>query len=354
MENLSEEKKKEELMGLRKRTGTKAGIVKTTGKGPGGKSISRKHGETFYLMGHELNASSSLTQFISDKDVSAGFIDHIICGVLTILIMVQLRLSQGAVDSKVIDQLESFRFYKKRFLSNMPGRALCVMVALLETILFQPDDLTDVVIAYTDSEITPCKPVASPNKSNFGDYIAYRLTQVLGTLQSCPATNIKVFGLSATVIDWDLDTALKSVIPPSFSYDIEIIKRCMRDYFLTNKGGLQSELITFTEIGVSSKIENEIFSGLFQRQVPGGTSLGEGGKLPENALTEEDLKSYLTPRENIAYAVALNQGNKTLLRKLNSKASKAKLLESNKSTSTELSPTAEKTEADKGAAPSDG
>lgn len=108
--------------------------------------------------------------------------------------MVQIRLSLKKETQQHVDGLPSFKLYKQRVLSAEPGRAWCVTVAVAEVLTFtENQDVSEVVEAYWSNPVLPVPPTGKPNKDNWGKFLPYRMTQVLGTIQSCPASNIKTF-----------------------------------------------------------------------------------------------------------------------------------------------------------------
>jgi hypothetical protein len=305
-------------------------IIKSTTS----KSSSKLKGnsKSFSVASYDYKILDALSKNIQEEEIRLDFLNHLIAGAVAIIIMVQIRLSDPSSSQQYFDGLPSFKLYKKRLISGIPGRTWCIGISLAEAIEFVPESesLDKMVIAYSENEIIPCKPTGKPTKNNYGEFISYRMTQILGTLSSCPASNIKVFSLPLECINWGLQEALKFIAPDRVfeKKDISRIEEILVENLTLNEGGLPTGVLNFGEpSSLNSKIEKEIFGELIARDGSVSSTLGLSGSLPSSPITGEMVAKYLSKREFVMYEVALRNGDKSRLNSLNRKIQQAAMEE---------------------------
>lgn len=104
-------------------------------KGPAtnsGKQVGNNN--SFAIAGYSIRDFKSIISLINEPEFEAGTIDNLICCGVAIIIMVQIRICCSAHPANYCDKLDSFKLYKKRFLGEVPGRAWCILIALVENI----------------------------------------------------------------------------------------------------------------------------------------------------------------------------------------------------------------------------
>jgi hypothetical protein len=105
---------------------------------------------------------------------------------------------------------------------------------------------------------------------------------------------------------------------------------------LMDSGGIPKSQLNFPEPNtISSVIELEIFGDQLVRDGTVNYTLEEGGDLPDSYLTEDMLRTHMTPIELATYQSAKRQGLVQVLRKLNDKVRQRVLRSSKKAAVTE-------------------
>jgi len=70
------------------------------------------------------------------------------------------------------------------------------------------------LVAYIDTEVTPCaNPSGKLSANNIGTFINYKITQIIGILQSCPDNYIKAFNQTGDCVHWHLNTNTEFIYP---------------------------------------------------------------------------------------------------------------------------------------------
>lgn len=263
----------------------------------------------------EVVALTGASQFIEDCMLNA------IACCLIIIIMCQIRINTASLGytQTTVDQLPSYKVYKQRIISGVPGRTISAIIAVADSLKFLSDDvLQQTIEAYTDSPIKPRNPVQN-GATTYGEYIPYRMTQVHGTMQSCPASNVKMFGLPNGFEKWGLQEALTFIKSSPVSREQqELILKICDDNMFTNKGGIPQKPVIFAEpSNISSNLEKDIFGDNIVRNGAVESKLGPSGTLPASPITLNMVNTHLSARERVLYNIAQTNGDKVLLRELN-------------------------------------
>jgi hypothetical protein len=187
--------------------------------------------------------------------------------------MVQIRLSYSKGTSQETDGLDSYKWYKKHFISALPGLSWCASLAFLEYFDLLDRTIMDLYYqSYTES--TPVcpkirdSPVGKPNKgvSYVGDFIrdSHYMCKILGTLQSTPSNNFKMFHLGIFCQNWGIEESLEFIKrAPGLSEENKVsIINLARSYFTTGPSGVPVLRVEFAEdSSIESTLEKELFIG---------------------------------------------------------------------------------------------
>lgn len=263
-----------------------------------------------------------------------GAVLHTLATVYVILIMLQLRLSTNA-NNTTVDGSASFKLYKRKIISNLPGRVLCAMIAISRALPFMiveanvsktdpPDSamLNNLVHSYSDTTFPNHKKVVTPNQGNWPSYLSGELTSMLGILLSCPASNIKKFNLKPEAItDIENPSQILTLIGVSQEFlakhgiaesdtdsaVFELIKSTMNQ----TEGGLPAEIQEIEDpVDMSSKLEAK-WIGLTRTSSARATSSpAKSSDFVKNVLPN------LSQGDQAAYSSAKALGNKSLISNL--------------------------------------
>jgi hypothetical protein len=259
-------------------------------------------------------------ELIEDEPSWGKLVDHVITAGVTIIMLIQLRLSKSDWNAQLIESLPSFKLIKKRILLQEPGRTLCALNTLTSCLSFLEETrINDWFTSLIENPIKTTKAIAKPTTENIHKYISGKMAQTLGFIQSCPSSNLSVFGLSADLaINMSLDDAITFCNPLNYTINKEDIIKNIRRLVLVTAGGMTQEKLVFKEPkDVFSKIEQEILSDVFSRDdtIIAATTVGVSGDT--EVYSEADLKLYLSPVQRISYAYAAENSNSSVLKALN-------------------------------------
>jgi hypothetical protein len=149
------------------------------------------------------------------------------------------------------------------------------------------------------------------------------MSQIGGVLNSCPATNRTVFGVSQPLA-LDVKKILDLIdLPNKLSYD-EVILAARMNIMTNPIDGQVSEGFVFKEVldglKTSTPLEEEIMRKSFIiREDTGRLRVGTSGSIPSGAPTDSDMKKYLSSFEYTRYKQASVIGARDILIDLNRK-----------------------------------
>lgn len=263
---------------------------------------------------------------IDDKEIESEVYTNLIVAALTIIMLVQLRYSSTEAP-QYFDGLPCTKYYKKRVITSTPGVVWCTIIPAYETYDFLDLKLEDILETFIGDPILPTKKIKKLTKENCTEFFKSRRTSILGSLNSCPATQSAYFNLDSNCVNWSINEALKFICPNGLPDNItkEKIIEVLVDQVFTISNDKKVNDLSFDEPNnINSKIEKEIFADKISRNNKVETSLKQDGNLPDNRLTEKNLQQVFTPSEIRRYKVALRFGDKSTLKTLNELA-KSKL-----------------------------
>lgn len=264
----------------------------------------------------------------------SGAVLHTLAAVYVILILLQLRLSTNA-DNTTVDGSASFKLYKRKIISNLPGRTLCAMVAISRALPFMiveastskkdlPNSelLNGLVHSYSQSSFPNHKKIVTPNQGNWPDYLNGELTSTLGILLSCPASNIKKFNLKPeSITEIENPSQILTLIGVSQEFLTEhgivesdtdstvfgLISSAMNQ----TDGGLPAEIREIEDpVVMSSKLEDKWIQ--LTRTSSAQTTSGPA----KSSDFAKNILPNLPQGDKVAYSSALALGNKSLISNL--------------------------------------
>ena len=197
--------------------GKKGRQVKTT-KGVAKKSNFVKNSnqpKNFVVVNNGLEFLESVAALSGSSEFVEDCVVNSMACFLILILLCQIRVNTASLgyNQTMVDQLPSFQVYKSRVIAGVPGRVVCALISVAETLKFLADDLIEATVSsYAEFQIKSCRPVQN-GPSTFGSFIPYRMTQVHGTMQSCPASNVKAFGLPNGFEKWGLQEAFAFIRP---------------------------------------------------------------------------------------------------------------------------------------------
>nr|ADH52725.1 unknown [Chlamydomonas subcaudata]AFU83028.1 unknown [Chlamydomonas subcaudata] len=323
-------------------------IFKTKGKKKNSKFITRVN-----LCIDDLEIKDLISVIaLNPKELIVDLILDVACGLIAILIMVQLRISVINEKPAYMDQLPSYKLYKKNLIQGFPGRSISALYALYKTLPVlddvNPVKVGEILMSKIGIATPNSKRLKSPSKGNWQDFLNGEMAVVLGKLISCPSNNLFVFGItSAWAVDVSVDTVLVNYRKVVFSvlkeseyadkFTNEAVFKKFKTHLLTGAGGYTREMEIFYEPNnIKSKIESEFLTECLVRNGVINSTLTVTGEIPDSPLTENMINTHLTETERIQYSSAMRQGLKDCLRTLNQRA-KQRLARSEKNAQAALS-----------------
>jgi hypothetical protein len=174
-----------------------------------------------------------------------------IVAIAGIVIMIQIRALRPNSTSQMVDTSDSYRLYKARIIKAEPGQILktCLAAAPVFTFLGDtPDAVEESLADIVKLSGGNAKTLSGiPTKSNYTLWIHGAMSQIGGFLNSCPATNPSIFGISQPLL-LDIKGIIKFIDLPNMpSYDTVI--SAVKNAIITNPvDGQISETLIFKEV----------------------------------------------------------------------------------------------------------
>lgn len=251
----------------------------------------------------------------------SNFIEYSVMCMVVVILLCQLRSLRPDSSSAKLDQLPSFRYYKKRVTLDTPGQALSLALAtsLPEAIVFlpdNPDELEDWMLSAMESYVGNEKFIERCSPNNVIDFVCGNMSRILGYLNSCPASSMHSFNVDSSVLEWSVqDVVNRMAIPESSNIRIShIIERLRVECF-----ELPQNPVTFAEPPFSGthaieggcKLEKEIFGKDMPIRL---TKPDESPSGLTSGFTDEQL-SKLSSLERRKLEAAFKVGKKDLISK---------------------------------------
>jgi hypothetical protein len=259
---------------------------------------------------------------------------------VTIALLCQLRSLKPDLPSAKLDQSPSFKFYKKRVLLDSTGRIAALFMAISQPSALaclptsdDPGDLDNWLISLIDTYQGNEKYIEKASTDNIMYYVCGQMSRLLGMFNSCPASNMSIFGISSSCVDWDVKDVLKA-IPYADINNLDsalVIDNIKKDCAIAESATPgdpgtsyrpvfdESPFTGANSIDGGCKLENSIFSGGLMpiRSKGKSATLDSIGGLPENPLKQEDLDAFLSKIERKQYESAIKIGKREVLSSLN-------------------------------------
>lgn len=295
------------------------------------KSKAKVKGNLFNINGHTIMDLFNAICSNPEDEHASDIILNTLVAIYAIFIMAQLRISTTESNA-FVDQLPSYKEYKRKVINGLPGRTLAALSAVFSSLSFiiadtgpkakveiTSEDLTLMVSNYSHTPIPNSKRITSPNIGNWSQFLMGELSSTLGTILSCPSSNIKIFNLDADKVKQvSKPSEILSLLGVSTDFlekygiteadSKSVIFEKLKIIMHQTSGGIPVGTLEFTEAGtVTSTLESfvEIVRHSSESPVPGqASSINEG------------IISRLAPWEKSGYEAALKAGNKNLIKRL--------------------------------------
>jgi hypothetical protein len=289
--------------------------VKSTNKVSTRKIFKQSANESLSIKNYNLSSLDGLESIDSFENVT----QLAAAAMVMIALLCQLRCLRPDGNASKLDQLPSFRFYKKKITLGTPGQALATGLAssLDEAIVLLPDDpkeLESFMIAVLDCYSGNEKFIEKASSSNLAEFIAGHMSRILGIINSCPSANMGAFNIDSSCVSWSISDVLERLpgnhlnkVGPEVVKDI-IIRECNVN---------ADSPISFPEppflgnlsVENGSKLEKEIFGEFMPSRNLSITPQKEA-KAMSSDITEEMASKHLTPLELRKYKSALKISQK--------------------------------------------
>jgi hypothetical protein len=113
---------------------------------------------------------------IATEDLMLGTLKYLIAGFISVIIMIQLRLSVPQESPEFMDKLPSYRKYKSSVMKGPIGAIVATCYGIFKSLPVindpSPETIDDILISYTDSPVTNAKRYPSPTSTNWQNYLA--------------------------------------------------------------------------------------------------------------------------------------------------------------------------------------
>lgn len=282
--------------------------VKTSNKASVRKIFSKSATEVLTIKSYDLSGLDNLQPITSFNNIVELTAAAMVCTVL----LCQLRALRPDGNASKLDQLPSFRFYKKKISLGSPGQALAMGLATSVdgAIVLLPDDpaeLESFMMSVLDCYAGNEKFIEKPSANNLAEFITGHMSRILGILNSCPSANMGVFNLDASVASWGISDVL-SRLPGEFLKNVpvsRIIEIFHAECDIPTSSIFFSEPPFIGNLSVEngSKLEKEIFGDhMPQRTV---SIVSSKTKASSSSVTDEIARARLLPLEYRKYSAAL-------------------------------------------------
>jgi len=267
---------------------------------------------------YNLNSINDLSQIENYSNI----IELVCICMVTVVMLCQFRSLRPAGNSSKLDQLPSFKYYKRKVVMDYAGQALALAVAssLPDAVVNLPSDPNELerwLLAVLDSYTGNEKLVKNCMENTVTDYVCGHMSRILGLMNSCPAANMQAFNLDTSCVNWGIKDVIERIPISDLPEDIvdRVVSRLRTEHFDISAGPPRFSETPYTgdfSSGGGSKIESEIFG----EEMPTRILSGGEAALVENTgkLSEEEL-SLLSPLELRKYNSAVYVKKKDLINK---------------------------------------
>lgn len=263
----------------------------------------------------------SISTFLSLKSYKHILTLSTIAMVCTIMLC-QIKCMKPDASSRSLDQLPSFKLYRKRIITNNPGHALAITIAtaLPEVLVHLPsqgaDEIEEWMYAVLDCYIGNEKVLSKASSNNITDYVSGHMSRILGYLQSCPSSNIGIFNINSSIVNWNLEDTINNLPKPLSEVPKEDVINLFKEIILVDgeiDSFMEKSLEGSFSIDGSSKIEYD----LWESKVPKRLNPSANSVIVNKDIDQETAKLYLTDIEYRTYKAAILINKKEIINKLN-------------------------------------
>jgi hypothetical protein len=231
-----------------------------------------------------------------------NIVEYVCMAVVGVAMLCQFRALRPDASAARLDQLPSYRYYKKRCVLNTPGKCAAIMLActLPEVSIHLDDDpviseqyMANILNVYTGNE----KFIEKITAQNLTDGILGHMSRILGIMNSCPSANMSAFNLDSSITKWTVKDVLeklplKDKAGKAISVET-VISRLRSECFDWGENSIQfNELPYSGELAVEggSAIEKDIFQDKMPVRTQATGSTNQEAKIDAPAsISESDL-----------------------------------------------------------------
>lgn len=221
-----------------------------------------------------------------------------------------------------VDTSDTFKFWKSRFFKTDNTLVPMVCLATAASISYSEPDpqvLENEIIADVDGYRGNLPYIKNLNAKNYRRWRAGLVARLLGWINSCPATNISIFGLDSKTVDTlSIQQVINSIgfsNPPSAQKVAEHIISVVSD---EGESHLLFNEPPISEASNCTAIENELLQyGLEITRAPKPSSATP--KPFAGEFTRSVLEAHLTPLEMQVYDNAVAIGNPSRIKAFHEK-----------------------------------
>jgi len=254
----------------------------------------------------------------------------------TVVLLVQLRCLRPDTPSSKMDQLPSYKFYKKRVLTDDSGivTSFTLAICLPDPILYFPENPTDLeryLISMLDCYQGNERFIEKCSSENVSDFIYGHMSRIMGIITSCCSANISAFGLASDCSTWTVSETLAHIPFEDISnLDSDLVKQRIRSSCLVANGEDGFSPIVFQEAPFTGSnsvkggciMEHDIFGEHMPQRVISSKDNNSTGTSVKTTITDEQFKDVLSPIEYRKLQSARSLGRNDLIKKYVDIASK--------------------------------
>jgi len=250
---------------------------------------------------------------LPDVEVGTKYIVDILVTVFTISIMIQIRENSLLQDPRKVDKLASFRIYKSRVLTKA-GVQAAIAIAIFESLSFydNAEYTSQVLKDYMNYNLMPIKSQGAISPDNYTIYPTWRACSIVGSWQSGPNTNPKIFNINPSDITGkDFSRVCEIYNLQSYVHNRKhLIVNRLQSLLMLDKSGYTNLILEIREKSLyTSEIESELVGTLLKRINNDNVKL-------TTEMNINIMEKYLTKFDFIRYKNALFIGNKDIVKKL--------------------------------------
>jgi hypothetical protein len=306
--------------------------VKTSNKVSVRKIFSKISTEQLTIKSYDLSTIDNLQPIQSFDNIA----ELSAAAMVAVALLCQLRSLRPDGNASKLDQLPSFRFYKKKISLGSSGQALAMALAVSveDAIVLMPDnpdELEGFMISLLECYSGNEKFIEKVSSNNLSEFLTGHMSRILGIINSCPSANMGVFNIDSSVSTWGISDVL-SRLPGNYLKNVTvdaIIDIFTRECDVPNSAIIFSEAPFVGSLSIEDgcKLEKEIFGNFMPKRNSPSNSIKTSSS-SSSILSEAVAKARLTSLEYRKYKAALNINLKDVINRYESLVQKRILADS--------------------------